>query len=459
MQTRFSAQLADLVGLDAIAPDSELSLYAIDGVTPQAVVRPAGRAELAGLLRQASADGLAVFPRGGGAQMALGNRPGRVDLVIGLTRMRRVLDYQPADMTVTVESGITLAALQEELASAGKYLPLEAPFPGRSTVGGILSTASTGPLAHAYGPPRDWLIGIGVLSADGVETKAGGKVVKNVTGYDLNKLYTGALGTLGVIVEATLKVAPLQPESGALVGYFPSLEAAINAGTGLLDLPAAPMAYVATGPQRERPIYRLGAESFSDDGSSGAAYFAGRSQPHTDAIASGIAFYSGRTQAIKRRIDDSTAFLKRAGAVDVSTLDSGQADEMRQWLTDMAWDSESPPTLAMKIAAPRRSIAPLAAACLDIGGAAVVADPGFGALRLLWWNGPGGKSLPACIRSARDAARAHGGTAVVEQLAAPLKDGIDVWGEEPDSIGVMRRIKQQFDPAGLLNPGRFIGGL
>ena len=453
MQTRFSAQWADLVGLDAIAPDRELSLYAIDGVTPQAVVRSAGRAELAGLLRQASAEGLAVFPRGGGTQMALGNRPDRVDLIIDLTRMRRVLDYQPADMTVTVESGITLTALQEELASAGKYVPLEAPFPGRATVGGILSTASTGPLAHAYGPPRDWLIGIGVLSADGVETKAGGKVVKNVTGYDLNKLYTGALGTLGIIVEATLKVAPLQPESGAIVGYFPSLEAAINAGTGLLDLPAAPMAYVATGPQGGRPIYRLGHES------SELAYFAGRFQPGTDAIAAGIAFYSGRAQAAKRRIDDSTAFLKQAGAVDVSLLDSGQADAVRQWLTDMAWDSESPPTLAMKIAAPRRSIAPLAAACLDIGGAAVVADPGFGALRLLWWNGPSGESLPACIRSARDAARAHGGTAVVEQLAAPLKDGIDVWGEEPDSIGVMRRIKQQFDPAGLLNPGRFIGGL
>ena len=453
MQTRFSAQLVDLVGLDAIAPDSELSLYAIDGVTPQAVVCPAGRAELAGLLRQASADGLAVFPRGGGTQMALGNRPDRVDLIIDLTRMRRVLDCQPADMTVTVESGITLTALQEELASAGKYVPLEAPFPGRATVGGILSTASTGPLAHAYGPPRDWLIGIGVLSADGVETKAGGKVVKNVTGYDLNKLYTGALGTLGIIVEATLKVAPLQPESGALVGYFPSLDAAINAGTGLLDLPAAPMAYVATGPQRERPIYRLGHESPE------LAYSAGRFQPGTDAIAAGIAFYSGRAQAAKRRIDDSTAFLKQAGAVDVSLMDSGQADAVRQWLTDMAWDPESPPTLAMKIAAPRRSIARLAAACLGIDGAAVVADPGFGALRLLWWNGPSGESLPACIESARDAARAHGGTAVVEQLAAPLKDGIDVWGEEPDSIGVMRRIKQQFDPADLLNPGRFIGGL
>jgi glycolate oxidase FAD binding subunit len=431
----------------------DLSAYSVDGITPASVEAPRNRAELAALLRRAAADKLAVFPRGGGTQAALGNPPDRVDLVIDLTRMYRVLDYQPADMTVTVESGISLDVLQEELATAGQYVPLEAPFPERATIGGLLSTGSTGPLAHAYGPPRDWLIGIGVAGADGVETKAGGKVVKNVTGYDLNKLYTGALGTLGIIVEATLKVAPLQPESGALVGYFPSLDAAIKAGTGLLDLPAAPMAYVATCPQRGRPIYRLGHES------SELAYFASRFQPGTDAIAAGFAFYSGRAQAAKRRIDDSTAFLKQAGAVDVSLMDSGQADAVRQWLTDMAWDPESPPTLAMKIAAPRRSIARLAAACLDIDGAAVVADPGFGALRLLWWNGPGGESLLACIRSARDAARAHGGTAVVEQLAAPLKDGIDVWGEEPDSIGVMRRIKKQFDPAGLLNPGRFIGGL
>ena len=412
----------------------DLSTYSVDGVTPGSVEAPRNRAELAGLLRRAAGEKLAVFPRGGGTQAALGNRPDRVDLVIDLTRLCRVLDYQPADMTVTVESGISLDTLQEELATAGQYVPLEAPFPERATVGGLLSTGSTGPLAHAYGPPRDWLIGIGVVGADGVETKAGGKVVKNVTGYDLNKLYTGALGTLGIIVEATFKVSPLQPESGALVGYFPGLEAAIKAGTNLLNAPAAPMAYVAASALRRHPVYRSG-----------------------DA-ATGVAFFSGRANSTKRRVDESTAALKQAGATMVLAVDGSQANELRQWLTNLAWDSESAPALAVRIAAPRRSIAPLAAGCLEFG-AELVADPGFGALRLLWWNDPGGESLLDYVRATRDAARAHGGTAVVEQLPAHLKDGIDVWGEEPGSIGIMRRIKEQFDPAGLLNPGRFLGRL
>ena len=413
----------------------DLSAYSVDGITPASVEAPRNRAELAALLRRAAADKLAVFPRGGGTQAALGNPPDRVDLVIDLTRMYRVLDYQPADMTVTVESGISLDVLQEELATAGQYVPLEAPFPERATIGGLLSTGSTGPLAHAYGPPRDWLIGIGVAGADGVETKAGGKVVKNVTGYDLNKLYTGALGTLGIIVEATFKVAPLQPESGAVVSYFPSLEPAIEAGATLLNSPAAPMAYVASFPQPGRPIHR----------------FTG--------MAAGIAFYSGRAQASKRRAEETATVLEQAGATDVSLLDGIQAEGLRQWLINLAWDAEAPPALAVRIAAPRRSVAPLAAACLEIGGAELVADPGFGAMKLLWWDNPGDESLLANIRQARDAARAHGGSAVVEQAPASLKGVIDVWGEEPDSIGIMRRIKEQFDPAGLLNPGRFLGRL
>ena len=133
-------------------------------------------------------------------------------IVLDISRVNRVIDYQPGDMTATVEAGITVDALQRELAVAGQFVPLESPLCGRATVGGTLATALSGPMAHAYGPPRDWLIGIGVVGADGVATKAGGRVVKNVTGYDLNRLYTGSLGTLGVIVEASFKVSPLQPE-------------------------------------------------------------------------------------------------------------------------------------------------------------------------------------------------------------------------------------------------------
>jgi glycolate oxidase FAD binding subunit len=130
---------------------------------------------------------VSILPRGGGTRTGLGNVPRKADVVLDLGALDKLVDYQPADMTATVEAGVTLASLQEQLAPGGEFVPLEAALAGRSTVGGILSVGSGGPLSHAYGLPREWLIGIGVVTPQGVATKAGGKVVKNVTGYDLNK--------------------------------------------------------------------------------------------------------------------------------------------------------------------------------------------------------------------------------------------------------------------------------
>ena len=191
-------------------------------------------------MRWAAGQGVSVFPRGGGTQMALGNVPAEVGLALDLRGQDRLLDYQPADLTVTVEAGISLNQLQQDLAPGGKFLPLEAPLAEMSTVGGILAANATGPLRSSYGQPRDWLIGIGVVGADGVETKAGGKVVKNVTGYDLNKLYAGSLGTLGIIVEATFKLAPIPAEMTTVLASFSSLEEGIKAGGSLTGRTFAP---------------------------------------------------------------------------------------------------------------------------------------------------------------------------------------------------------------------------
>jgi glycolate oxidase FAD binding subunit len=409
--------------------------YAVDGMVPGEVVLPESVEEVSRIMASASSEGRSVLPFGGGVLAGLGNLPRELDMVLSTSGLAGVIYHEPADLVASVQAGATVAELRSVLSKGGQALPLDAPFPDQATIGGIIAAGFSGPSRLSFGEPRDWLIGVKVVGADGRVSKAGGRVVKNVTGYDLNKLYTGALGTLGIIVEATFKVAPLQPESGALIGYFPSLEPAIEAGATLLNSPAAPMAYVASFPQPGRPIHR----------------FTG--------MAAGIAFYSGRARATKRRAEETAAVLEQAGAADVSLLDGIQANELRQWLTNLAWDAEAPPALAVRIAAPRRSVTPLAAACLEIGGAELVADPGFGAMKLLWWDNPGDESLLANIRQARDAARAHGGSAVVEQAPASLKGVIDVWGEEPDSIGIMRRIKEQFDPAGLLNPGRFLGRL
>ena len=439
MTTAIVDQLARIVGRDSVFLGASLENCAIDGVVPYAVAFASDRAQVGEVLRWASAEGATVFPTGGGTKQCLGNRPDQVDVVLDLRQLDRVLDYQPADMTVTVEAGITLAELQQELATAGQFVPLEAAFPEMATIGGILATASTGPLAHSYGPPRDWLIGIGVTGADGVATKAGGKVVKNVTGYDLNKLYTGSLGTLGIVVEATFKVSPLQPQSTALTACFPTLDSAVAAGTALLDSPAAPLAYIAILPDE-----------------------AGRS-PHRSADPAypveGVAFYSGRPNATRRRMDETADALERAGATSVSRLDGPQASAIRHRLTNQGWEPKSPPALAVKISVPRRSVRSLVAACSELGDTMLVADPGFGTLRLFWSEDPGDGALLGYIQAAREAARSHGGKAVVERCPPSVKTEIDVWDLEPDSMVIMRRIKEQFDPAGILNPGRFLGHL
>ena len=215
-----SETLKNLLGSQAAVPDKDLAGYAVEGLIPKAAVRPASRSEVAHTLAWAFSQNVTVSPRGGGTLLSLGNTPTTIDLVLELRKLDQILDFQPADLTVTVEAGIHLKNLQETLGQGGMFLPLESPLAQEATVGGILSTGVSGPRRFSYGLPRDWLIGISAISADGTETKAGGKVVKNVTGYDLNRLYTGSLGTLGVIVEASFKLAPLPTHFQALTAAF-----------------------------------------------------------------------------------------------------------------------------------------------------------------------------------------------------------------------------------------------
>lgn len=206
-----SQVLLESVGINNVLPQEERSLYTVDGIEPATVVLPSTVEELSQLLALANREGVKVVPYGGGTQMTLGNTPDSVDLVAGLSSMNGMIDHQPSDLTATVEAGMTLAKAQDSLAEAGQFLPLQAPSPEKATIGGILAAAHSGPMSLQYGSPRDWLIGIKVVNADGKVTKSGGRVVKNVTGYDMNKLYTGSLGTLGVIVEASFKLAPRPP--------------------------------------------------------------------------------------------------------------------------------------------------------------------------------------------------------------------------------------------------------
>ena len=442
-------ELTALLGADAVLAAeaaggaADLAGYAVDGVRPLAVARPADRAGMAAVLRWAVMNGVAVLPRGGGVHCGLGNPPPRAGVALDLSLLNRVLDYQPADLTATVEGGIALAGMQRELASGGKFVPLESPLAERATIGGILAANSSGPLRYSYGLPRDWLIGVSVIGGDGVESKAGGRVVKNVTGYDLNKLYIGSLGTLGVIVEATFKLSPLPDTGAALTAAFPALDAGIAAGRSLISQVYAPQGVQVVNRTAAR---RLGLDTSN---SAAAAYL--------------LAFFAGRPRAVARRREESVNLLSAAEAVAVESMDTVDGQSLLRRLTDLGWDADTKPALGLKVNLPPAAVGQLAAAVSQDEQWGVVADVGFGTVLLLRW---GKLADPAAaigeIAAIREKARELGGTAVVEHCPLAVKAGIDVWGGGPAMAGelaIMRRIKDNLDPAGILNPGRFMGRL
>ena len=456
MELSLSDQLARLLGGNLVSSGDG---HEIDGLTPQAVVRPVDRLQISEVLSWASSEMVSILPRGGGTRTGLGNVPRKADVVLDLGALDQVLDYQPADMTATVESGVTLASLQEQLAPGGEFVPLEAALCERSTVGGILSVGTGGPLAYAFGLPREWLIGIGVLNTQGVATKAGGKVVKNVTGYDLNKLYTGSLGTLGVIVEASFKLLPIDPQSGALLASFPSLADSIAAGRKLIHSPAAPMGChsVTSGVSRHL-----------QDSVQAASQDLGLGE---EEIALTFAFFAGRAKATGRRLEEAAALLLAEGAKAVQRIEGPAAKGVLRWITDVPIEISPSSDLVIKISVQSKSAARTSAECGEIIFSGEkpeqIVDPGFGIMRLFWPmpldSSPSGadttQPILDAVNQVRQVAHRYGGSAVVEQCPLPVKRQIDIWGDSPDSLAVMRGIKDRFDPSGILNPGRFLGGI
>src|SRR5919202_2526867 len=202
--------------------------FAVDGLTPRAVEGPESAEAVAALLRRAAGERQAVVPWGAGTKQGLGNVPRAYDLAFDLSALDQVLEYEPADLVVTAQAGVPLAALQRRWGEAGQFLALDPPYAEQATLGGTLAANASGPSRLLYGTARDLVLGMRVALPSGEVVKSGGKVVKNVVGYDLNKMHIGALGTLGLMVEVTLKVHPLPAAEATVYAEFDRLEAAGN---------------------------------------------------------------------------------------------------------------------------------------------------------------------------------------------------------------------------------------
>ena len=361
-------------------------------VSAPAIEKPTTAEELARRLHQAAESGSAVVPVGGGKAAGMGGAPTRCDVELHTTGLDRVLEHSQADMVVSVEAGITLEALQAELGTAGQFLPLD-PFnsPGH-TIGGLLATGWTGPLRQRFGSARDFLIGIRVALPDGHLASAGGRVVKNVSGYDLMKLHFGAMGSLGVIVAASFKVFPKPLHDITVEKMNRSIEEAWEASSRALELPLQPAAL----------------ELFSD----------GRV----------LARFFGSPDAVNRMVAD---------------LGWQQADSS-VWAEHFKRAPES----WARIAVPRHALREVLSGLPE--GASWWASPGIG---IAYWSFDGDSER---VRSARIAAEATHGSLVLMAAPTEVTAALGAWGAPPATLDLMRRVKHAFDPHGILNPGRFV---
>lgn len=409
---------------DALAAISTVSsgggAHDVDGLRPDHVVTPASFEEAAAVLKVANANGSAVIPWGGGRHMALGNIPRRYDIALSTEKLDHVLAYEPADLTITVEAGITMGRLQVLLAERGQFLPIDAP--PDATVGGVLAAGVSGPSRHAYGLPRDWLLGCRFVLADGNLVKGGGRVVKNVAGYDLPKLAVGSLGTLGLIVEATFKVAPLpavqetlllacatRADAGAAMFAADELSLALRA-VALIELSTAALwlAGPAAAVQRTlRELERLAADAKTER------------------------LVGTESEAWWSRLDGATR-APDGGCSLRTSLPRSQTVAFVQGLDGLAHDANM--------------------------NAASMAYPTTG-LVLTRLSAAGDEQLAAVIEGARRLATQADGSLVVTAAPLAVKTRIDVWGGMGDARPTMTRLKQQFDARGTLNPGRFVGGI
>ena len=438
-----------LLNEDGIITGEELTSYAVDGVVPRVALLPQDVETVSRVLATAEEHELAVAPRGGGTKLALGNRPRRLDVVLGLTRLNRMLEHQPADLTATVQGGITLEALGRELEKEGQFFPLDSPFPAQATLGGTLATNTSGPRRLAYGTARDLVIGIKEVHAGGKVTKAGGKVVKNVTGYDLNKLYVGSLGTLGIIMEASLKLAPLPPMERTVMGLFPSVQGAVDAALEVLKQGVGPTAMClldasAIGHLRGVDL------SLSGDGALLALEL------------------GGRRASVERRESDIGRLFIQQNASRVEGLEAAESRRVWRAINDLGWEQgEGEPTLMVRCGVLPTQVVELYSMVRDAfqgSGLALgmIAQVGHGIVRALAWPQDGvstAQDISSLVERLRQRVMPIGSYAVVERCPVETKANLEVWGDPGEAIGIMRRLKHNFDPKGILNPGRFVGGI
>lgn len=437
MSARSILEALGRIAGDRVADDpARLAAAAVDGVVPRWLVHATATEQVSAVLALASEEALAVVPRGSGSALALGYPPARVDVVLDLTDMDRVIEDSPDDLTVSVEAGLTAGALAARLAPRRQWLPVDPPGVSSRTLGGLTATAAHGPLRARYGTLRDLLLGVKFVQADGVVTWGGARVVKSVTGYDVPKLMVGSLGTLGVLCELTLRLHPMPEAEATQLLTFGSVDAAGAFVARLLDSSLAP-----------NRVELLNGSAL------GALGLDAR-------VPAAVAVSVGSVEAAVRAEGAAIEALARACR--------GQSVPSREdfWEAYAAMVADGGAALALhvsslpsQLAATVRSVERVLADVAPGEAARITGCAPFGTLDVLL----GSSALPVAARfveRVRGALAEVGGHAMLRRAPLAIRQAVDPWGPvEPGPMALMKALRDEFDPHRVLNPGRFVGGL
>jgi glycolate oxidase FAD binding subunit len=396
------------------------------GVRPGRVYRPTSLGEAEEAVRKSSEEGLRLAFVGGGTELELGAPPTALEAVLLTKGLSRVLEYAPLDQIVTVEAGMALGALQALLLKKGQMLALDPPWAERATVGGIVATNAFGPRRTRYGSVRDLIIGVTLIRADGTRTRGGGKVVKNVAGFDLPKLMVGSLGSLGLISTVTFRLHPL-PESQSTVLFPRTTPSAV--GRVVAEMRKAQLEPAAV------------ASLWSEGGFELGCRFEG--------FEAGVTTQRDRLLALGRGLD-----------FPVDVLDGPAADGF--WSRQAA-AREAPATVRAKLATLPTESAAAAADVWPLLQKALQAPRAvfYPTLGLAFVGGDmvDAAALAAAVGKAREALSPRGGHLVLHAAPAELRARTDVFGPLPSGVVISRRVKDALDPQHRLAPGRTVGGL
>lgn len=399
----------------------------VPGKASSDIVYPQTQEELAEVMSCAYGNNWGVLPCGNGSKLAWGGLVDGVNLIISSKRLNRMIEHAVGDLTVTVEAGMKFAELQAMLAAADQFLALDPAYPESATIGGIIATADAGSWRQRYGGVRDMLLGFSLVRADGQVAKAGGRVVKNVAGYDLMKLFAGSYGTLGMLSQVTLRVYPMQMASGTVV-LTGDAEAIATVNKTLLASALTPTAVDLLSTQL---VASLG-------------------------IGQGMGLII-RFQSVPESVKQQSARILEVGQqLGLQGVVYTATDEAEIWqkIKQQIWANQSESRIICKIGVlPSNAVeilTQLDRLTSDNGMGLVHAGSGLGLLRF---------ERSQILQELRRSCENKGGFLTILEAPPTLKQQIDVWGYTGNALDLMRKIKKQFDSKNLLSPHRFVDGI